>query len=83
MSKIGARVMREQRAESRAARRLLRDLLEGRFDDEAETGATPPVAALADVAPIARDELREIERWALLVALLCAGFVAVGAFDGC
>jgi hypothetical protein len=81
MSKIGARVMREQRAESRAARRLLRDLLEGRFDDEAAVETMPPV--VADVAPIARDELREIERWALLVALLCAGFVAVGAFDGC
>lgn len=80
MSKIGARVMRERRAESRAARRLLRDLLEGRFDDEAAV-ETPPVAE--DVAPIARDELREIERWALFVALLCAGFVAVGAFDGC
>lgn len=80
MSKIGARVMREQRAESRAARRLLRDLLEG-FDDEAAVETPPPVAE--DVAPIARDELREIERWALFVALLCAGFVAVGAFDGC
>ena len=76
MSKIGARVMREQRAESRAARRLLRDLL-----DEAAVETMPPVAA--DVAPIARDELREIERWVLFVALLCAGFVAVGAFAGC
>ena len=81
MSKIGARVMREQRAESRAARRLIRTLLEGRFDDEAALETLPP--EMEDAAPIVRDELREIERWALLVALLCAGFVAVGAFDGC
>lgn len=93
MSKIGARILRQQRAESRAARALIRTLLDdvaGEVPD-VEPRRAPPAPELAPEPPDAdeiralhlRDEIRDLERWALLVALVCGGLVAVGMLPRC
>lgn len=87
MSRIGARMQREKRAESKAARALIRTLLAERERD-APVEVAPWFESAEPETPARRylttgEAEREIWRWALLVALVCGGLVAVGTLARC
>lgn len=78
-------MQREKRAESKAARRLIRTLLAEREPSAPaevapwfESAETPARRALAT-----GEAERDLWRWALLVALVCGGLVAVGTLARC